>query len=116
MAASKGRKTSTGTRGSNSTKNINSKAEDSRKIERQKEIYLFAFLAVSVFLLLSNFKLCGFVGNVISGFFFGLFGTITYLIPFYLFFSAAYLLSNGTNKKVAVCARCLRSGKVNRAV
>ena len=100
MAASKGRKTSTGTRGSNSTKNINSKAEDSRKIERQKEIYLFAFLAVSVFLLLSNFKLCGFVGNVISGFFFGLFGTITYLIPFYLFFSAAYLLSNGTNKKV----------------
>ena len=46
---------------------------------------LFAFLAVSVFLLLSNFGVCGFIGNVISGFFFGLFGTITYLIPFYIF-------------------------------
>ncbi|MCR5148061.1 MAG: DNA translocase FtsK 4TM domain-containing protein [Eubacterium sp.] len=73
---------------------------DPAKAERQKEIYLFAFLAVSVFLMLSNFNLCGVVGRVISGFFFGLFGTITYLIPFYLFFSAAYLLSNGTKKKV----------------
>lgn len=73
---------------------------DTGRAERQKEIYLFAFLAVSVFLLLSNFGVCGFIGNVISGFFFGLFGTITYLIPFYIFFSAAYLLSNGTRKKV----------------
>ncbi|SEF41298.1 DNA segregation ATPase FtsK/SpoIIIE [Eubacterium ruminantium] len=86
---------------SKATKNTVIEPEnDPAKAERQKEIYLFAFLAVSVFLLLSNFNLCGVVGRVISGFFFGLFGTITYLIPFYLFFSAAYLLSNGTKKKV----------------
>ena len=68
--------------------------------ERTREIYFFVFLAVSVFLLLSNFRICGFIGNVFSGFFFGLFGAVTYILPFYLFFSAAFLLSNGTNKTV----------------
>ena len=39
--------------------------------ERTREIYFFVFLAVSVFLLLSNFRICGVIGNVFSGFFFG---------------------------------------------
>ena len=68
--------------------------------ERTREIYFFVFLAVSVFLLLSNFRICGVVGNVFSGFFFGLFGFVTYILPFYLFLSAAFLLSNGTNKVI----------------
>ena len=68
--------------------------------ERTREIYFFVFLAVSVFLLLSNFRICGVIGNVFSGFFFGLFGFVTYILPFYLFLSAAFLLSNGTNKAV----------------
>ncbi|MBR6171589.1 MAG: DNA translocase FtsK [Eubacterium sp.] len=68
--------------------------------ERQKEIKFFVFLAVSIFMLCSNFGICGAVGNVFSGFFFGLIGWSQYLIPFYLFFAAAFLLSNGPKKSV----------------
>jgi len=67
---------------------------------RQREIYLFIYLAVSVFMLCSNFGICGAVGRVISGFFFGLFGWSQYLLPLYLFFAAAFILSNGPKKSI----------------
>ncbi len=68
--------------------------------ERRREIIFFVYLAVSVFMLCSNFGICGAVGRVFSGFFFGLIGWSQYLVPFYLFFTAAFLLSNGPKKSV----------------
>ena len=68
--------------------------------EKKRELYLFAYLAVAIFLFCSNLGLCGFIGRGISGFFFGLFGTVTYIIPIYIFLSAAFLLSNGPVKRV----------------
>ncbi len=68
--------------------------------ERVREIYLFIYLAVAVFMVCSNFGICGSVGNAISGFFFGLFGWAQYLLPIYLFLASAFLLSNGPKKSL----------------
>ena len=106
--SSRGRASGSTSRSSGTSRNTNRSntaskqgaAASAANPEKTREIYFFVFLAVSVFLLLSNFRICGFVGNLFSGFFFGLFGWVTYILPFYLFFSAAFLLSNGTNKAV----------------
>ncbi|MGI6018910.1 MAG: DNA translocase FtsK 4TM domain-containing protein [Marvinbryantia sp.] len=83
------------------------------------EILLWAVLAFCVILFLSNvFGIGGFVGNSISRFFFGVFGVMSHVVPFGLFFLAAFLVSNRGNltawiKAVAVyvffmciCAFC----------
>ena len=49
-----------------------------------KEIWLFLVLAICVFIFCSNLGMCGIIGKVISGFFFGIFGWTQYLIPFYV--------------------------------
>ena len=73
---------------------------------RKNEIYLFVYLAVAVFLLCSNFGWCGVVGDFISNIVFGLLGTVSYILPVYLFFSAAFLLSNGAQKKIVKRVLC----------
>ena len=54
-------------------------------------------LAVSLLLMLSNFGLGGWIGDEVSYFFTGIFGLITYIIPFALFGIAAFLVSNKGN-------------------
>ena len=105
MAAAKkstaNHKTSKGQKPAGKTSRIiNDDDEKALSPARVREIYLFVYLAVSVFMLCSNFGICGSVGNVISGFFFGLFGFTQYLLPFYLFFAAAFILSNGPKKSI----------------
>ena len=39
-----------------------------------EDLIIIVLLAIMIFLFLSNFRICGPVGNAISGFFFGLFG------------------------------------------
>ena len=79
---------------------INDDAEKALSPARQREIMFFVYLAVAVFMICSNFGICGAVGRVFSGFFFGIFGWSQYLIPFYLFAAAAFLLSNGPKKSI----------------
>ncbi|MCM1286696.1 MAG: DNA translocase FtsK [Clostridium sp.] len=74
---------------------------------RKNEIYLFIYLAVSVFLVLSNFGIGGVVGNFISKIIFGFVGSVAYILPFYIFFSAAFLLSNGAQKKIVKRVLCI---------
>ncbi len=74
---------------------------------RQKEIYVFIYLAVAIFLLCSSFGWCGVIGDFISKIIFGLFGTISYIIPIYLFLSAAFLLSNGARKDLVKRVLCV---------
>lgn len=58
------------------------------------EVVLLLVLAVAVLLFLSNLKLVGSFGQVISGFMFGMFGIISFVVPIALFLSAAFYLSN----------------------
>lgn len=65
----------------------------------QDEIILVIALVLSILLFLSNINLCGSVGKLISGFLFGLIGLEAYLLPFIIFFMAAFQLSNYGNKQ-----------------
>lgn len=62
------------------------------------EIILWSMLAISILILISNFGLGGSLGNKVSTLFFGIFGFIAYLIPFLLFFTTAFIISNRGNK------------------
>ncbi len=88
MAAVK-KKRSTGTRKKRKKKN----AQDSYT----GEIALLVVLAVSIILLISDFGLGGFLGNAVSTFFFGIFGTASYIFPFFLFAGVAFFVSNKEN-------------------
>lgn len=59
-----------------------------------KEIAVLVVFALFIFLFLSNFGICGYIGNSISTFFFGVFGTIHYIIPAVGFILAILLISN----------------------
>lgn len=83
------------------------KALNEEGSSRKNEIYLFIYLAVSVFLVLSNFGVGGVVGNFISKIIFGFVGTVAFILPFYIFFSAAFLLSNGAQKKIVKRVLCI---------
>ena len=74
---------------------------------RRNEIYVFVYLAVAVFLICSNFGWCGVVGDFISKIMFGLVGTVSYILPLYIFLSAAFLFSNGAHKKVIKRVLCV---------
>ena len=59
-----------------------------------KEIAVLIVFALFIFLFLSNFGICGYIGNSISTFLFGAFGTIHYIIPIVGFLLAILLISN----------------------
>lgn len=63
------------------------------------EVVLLLTLVVSVLLFLSNFNLSGPVGVVINNVSFGLFGFLSYVIPFFLFFGIVFYLANKENNK-----------------
>lgn len=65
----------------------------------QDEIILVVALLLSLLLLLSNFKLGGKVGEIVSSFFFGMVGGVTYIVPFIIFFATAFCISNIGNKR-----------------
>lgn len=83
------------------------KAMEEPEESRSNEIRLFIYLAISVFLLCSNFGWCGVAGNFISKIIFGIVGTVAYILPLYLFFSAAFLLSNGAHRKIVKRVLCV---------
>ena len=74
--------------------------ELARQKQMRSEIILIVLFAFSVFLLLANFRICGIVGDTVSGFFFGIIGFSEYIFPVYLFVSAAYLISNDFRRKI----------------
>lgn len=58
------------------------------------EIVILLSVVCMIFLLLSNFSLCGTLGSTISDFFFGIFGWIQYILPILSFLGLAFLISN----------------------
>ncbi len=83
---------------SNNKKNKMSE-EELREQEIRREVTLLAILALSLFIFIANFGICGLVGNAISGFLFGVIGWSNYIFPIYALLSALYIMANYENKK-----------------
>ncbi len=62
------------------------------------DIKIIAALTVAVILTLSNFSLCGSVGNAVSSFLFGVFGLLAYIVPIGAFIAAMFLVANISSK------------------
>lgn len=119
-----GRKTTRSTRSKSSRSTRATKAQMERETIVREEIVILVSLAVSIILLISNFGLAGAAGRVISDFMEGLFGQMTYLLPFLLFAGVTFFLSNRGNHKaytklgaavVLVALICAFLELVNRA-
>ena len=74
------------------------------------EVVVLIILALSILLVLSNFNLCGKLGQAISGVTFGLFGFMAYLLPFACFFGSSFFIANRSNRiakiKLAASVAC----------
>ena len=95
------------TAGTNKKQNTSSKGQAKQPDPKRSEIILFICLAANAFLLISAFGFGGVIGKYFAMFFFGLFGTITYVLPIYLFFTEAFLLSNGADKRIVKRVVCV---------
>ena len=73
-------------------------ADENKEI--RLEVILLVILAISIFLFLANFGICGLVGNAVSGFLFGIIGFAEYIFPVYLFIASAFIISNPKNRNV----------------
>lgn len=58
------------------------------------EAVLLCILGVSILIYLALFGILGSFGKVLQGFFFGVFGIVSYIVPVVIFFSAAFYISN----------------------
>lgn len=62
------------------------------------DIKIIAFLTVAVILTLSNFSLCGKLGDAVSRFLFGVFGILAYIVPIGTFIAAMFFVANISSK------------------
>lgn len=99
MAAKRKRKKTTGTRKPSNKVVIkkNNKPKESGALH--DEIILVVALAASILLFLSNFNLIGVLGRFVSNVAFGLIGVEAYILPFIVFFTTAFHLSNAGNRR-----------------
>ncbi len=63
----------------------------------KNEIFILLSLAVCILLLISNFGIGGFLGDIVSSFLFGTFGLPAYIIPIFIFIGIAFAISNKGN-------------------
>lgn len=87
---------------SSKSRSTNAKKNNSRDVRNmvsvddsiKDEAILLLILAVSILVYLALFGALGSFGGVISNVFFGLFGWVSYIIPFVAFMASAFFLSN----------------------
>ncbi len=89
----KGRTGSSKGKGAKKTENLRT-AEDGALFH---EIELIALFAAMVLLFCCNFGIIGPVGDAVSGFLFGVFGFMAYVVPILLFMTAAFWFANEGN-------------------
>ncbi len=80
-----------------STKKQTKKKNTNQSGFMRDEVLIWLTLAVSILILLSNFGMGGFVGDMVSSFLAGLLGLIAYTVPFVLFGIVAFTVSNKGN-------------------
>ncbi|MDO4975982.1 MAG: DNA translocase FtsK [Eubacteriales bacterium] len=90
-------------RNTSATKKVSSKKPVNKNTKQQLseenvnmrvEIPIVASFFVMLLLMLSNFGICGTAGNILSSFFFGLFGCVQYVMPMVAFVAICVLLIN----------------------
>lgn len=72
--------------------------KESKNTELRSEIIILLVLAICILLVLSNFGLGGIAGEAVSSVLFGMFGLMAYLLPFVVFGTSAFSISNKGNK------------------
>ena len=90
------------TKGKKNTKSTAKKTQQKsgqsqNRDEIRGEIIILGLLAVCILLVLSNFGLGGIVGKTVSSVVFGIFGFMSYFLPFILFGAVAFGISNKGN-------------------
>lgn len=83
-------------------KRKSSAREAKRRSELRIEIISLVLIAVTLILLLSNFGMCGKVGNALSAFMFGAFGFMAYIFPVLLFAFIMCIMANISDKNAVV--------------
>ena len=77
------------------------KPSNKKQIETQSflksEITILVTLAICAFLMISNFGIGGFIGEALSGFMFGVFGMLAYIVPILFFVGITFMMSNKGN-------------------
>lgn len=66
------------------------------------EVAIIVSFAISVLLFLSNFGLCGAVGDICRGFLLGVFGSIGYVAPVLLFAGTCFYMSNKGDMRAVI--------------
>ena len=74
-----------------------SKQQASSRSFLKSEITILVTLAICAFLLISNFGIGGFLGDALSGFMFGVFGMLAYIVPILIFVGVTFITSNKGN-------------------
>ncbi|MCH4192581.1 MAG: DNA translocase FtsK [Butyrivibrio sp.] len=102
---------STGKSGNRQTRRENEQLDYALK----SEILIIVLLALSIFLFLCNFGVCGSFGDIMSGIMFGIFGVMAYLAPLLIFLMVVFHISNNgsaaaVRKIVAGCVLALLFG------
>lgn len=77
--------------------NSQSKQKKANQSFLKSEITILVTLAVCAFLLISNFGIGGFLGDALSGFMFGIFGMLAYIVPILIFVGVTFITSNKGN-------------------
>ncbi len=94
MAGSSGKKKTASTSKKSTAKRTGKKQETGFL---QSEVAILGTFAVSVFLFLSNFHICGFIGDFLSQIMLGVFGSIGYIAPVLLTAGMIFYASNKGN-------------------
>ena len=95
--AAKSKRSNNTKKTSNNKKTSGKKTTAKNKIEQsfiRDEIIIWATLAVSILMLLSNFGLGGFAGEAVSGFLIKMLGLVAYLFPFVFFIAVTFCFAN----------------------
>ena len=91
------RKTAAAKSRSKHTAGVKARRKKAKGLAFENEILLWALLAVSILLFVSNFGIGGAVGGFASKLIFGLFGLMVYVFPIVLFVGSCFLISNKKN-------------------
>ena len=103
-ASSAGRKKSTGTSASGRRTASGAAAqrmeleEEMRRQETVRDVCLVILFCATVFLMLSMFGVTGPAGDIFSEIMFGLFGLTSYILPLFVFFTAAAAVIRGKDR------------------
>ena len=89
---------------------------DANQIKKLKEMVLWASILIGLLIFVGNIGYGGVIGGAISGFFFGIFGLLAYIIPIIIVITAFFVVANWGNSKASrrlglalliTCCSCL---------